>query len=183
MALKNKITITLFVFILACGNQPVKQNVFPKQITIYSVDKGKDLIQAKNKALSFLSDMRAGYHFNIQDKDINVYVKEVEINFIVGSRIFEIKNFNNEAVYFCKMTLNIPGNEYSSILKITKKFALDDYFVSKKKFMTTFIKSVLIKKFTKKNNVKGIIYITGISGISKNGLNKNLEINFTVLYK
>ncbi len=182
--MKKLFVLLIFVFTFGCQDKVIKKAaMLPDKITIYAADTGKDEIQAKSKALSFLADMRSGFLFTIENNEINVKVREVEINFIVGSKLLSKKTGDEKHVYFCKMTFSREMYKFKRYFKKTKKISNKNFFSNKIDFFKVVLKNLFVNLIKKNYKIKGIIYVTNISGLEEKTINQFLNITFSVFYK
>lgn len=178
----KKIAFLFLIFALySCKGKEIIKKPLVKEITIFALDTGKDSIQAKNKALSFLADMRSGYYFKALNREVDIQVREVEINFIMGSRIKEFKTDSGKHIYFCKMSFK-DKPEFKDEIKFTLIINTGEYFKSKKEFLKSIIEKHLTEKI-KTGVLEGVIYITDIKGLNEKVLPEKLKFTFTIFYR
>lgn len=172
------------IFLFSCGEKEKPIKLPPAEFAIYAVNTGKDIEQAKNRALSILSDMRSGYRFE-SESAVSVSITENEVNFIMAQKIFE-KSFSHEkAVYVCKMQFNNPHQQGYRFIQKTQSVKMEKLFQNDMRILfSEILEKVFQENMKKREKISGYIYITGLPDFSRIQLGEgDISVDFMIIFK
>ena len=172
------------IFLFSCGEKEKPIKLPPVEFTIYAVNTGKDIEQAKNRALSILSDMRSGYRFE-SENSVSVSIMENEVNFIMAQKIFEKSFSHDKAVYVCKMQFNNPYQQGYRFIQKTQSVKIEKLFENDLRVLFgEILEKVFREKIKKREKLTGFIYITGLPDFSRiQWGNVDISVDFMIIFK